>query len=191
LTGGIGSGKSTVATILQGFGAQIIDADAISRAATQAGGSAMPEVARVFGSRFVAPDGSLDRPLMRDHVFAHHEARSQLEAIVHPLVAQEIAQQVRAAAAAFLVFDVPLLVESPHWRKQLDWVWVVDCSVETQITRVQQRSGWDRPSVQAVIASQSHRSQRLAAADASVYNDDASLPQLHTLVKNLSIKFGL
>lgn len=191
LTGGIGSGKSTVARSLQKFGAQIIDADAISRATTQSGGEAIPEIARIFGPRFVSSDGALDREQMRDHVFSQRDARSQLEAIVHPLVTQEIMRQVRFSDASCMVFDVPLLVESPHWRRQLDAVWVVDCAIETQITRVQERNGWDRPTVQAVIASQSARTQRLAAADAIVCNDGILLTELHALVKELSIKFGL
>jgi dephospho-CoA kinase len=191
LTGGIGSGKSTVAKILLAFDAQIIDADAISRATTQSGGAAIPEVARVFGSRFITPDGALDRPLMRDHVFAHDGARSQLESIVHPLVAQEMARQVRTTNASCLIFDVPLLVESAHWRQQLDCIWVVDCTVETQVARVQQRSGWSQSAVQAVIASQCTRPERLGAADATLYNDGISLAQLHALVKHLALKFGL
>ncbi len=191
LTGGIGSGKSTVAQWLLGRGAVVIDADAISRACTQSGGSAMAAVARTFGSGFVGADGALDRQRMREHVFAHPEARQQLEAIVHPLVAQEIQRQAAEAISPCLVFDVPLLVESPRWRPQLDRVLVVDCSTETQIRRVQDRNGWDRATIEAVLASQSPRSRRLAAADMVIFNDSNSLEQLHEQLGQMANRFGL
>jgi dephospho-CoA kinase len=191
LTGGIGSGKSTVANALQELGAQVVDADAVSRATTQANGLAMPEIARVFGSGFVALDGSLNRPMMRDKVFSDPSARLQLERIIHPLVAQEIATQIERSTATCLLFDVPLLVESPHWRKQLDWVWVVDCNESTQIERVQNRNGWVRDAVQAVIATQSPRGLRISAADAVIYNEGLSLMELKSVVKSLAAEFGL
>jgi dephospho-CoA kinase len=191
LTGGIGSGKSTVANALQELGAQVVDADAVSRATTQANGLAMPEIARVFGSGFVALDGSLNRPMMRDKVFSDPSARFQLERIIHPLVAQEIATQIERSTATCLLFDVPLLVESPHWRKQLDWVWVVDCNESTQIERVQNRNGWVRDAVQAVIATQSPRGLRISAADAVIYNEGLSLMELKSVVKSLAAEFGL
>lgn len=191
LTGGIGSGKSTVASALQKLGAHTVDADAVSRATTQANGLAMPAIERVFGSDFIAADGSLNRSLMRDRVFSDPAARSQLEAIVHPLVAHEIARQVASCTASCVVFDVPLLVESAHWRQQLDWIWVVDCSETTQIERVQQRNGWARTAVQGVIDAQSGRSRRLAAADAVIHNEGLSLAELHTVVQTFATQFGL
>ena len=191
LTGGIGSGKSTVASALKQLGAEVIDADAISRGTTQAGGSAMAAVAAIFGQRYIAPDGALDRQAMRARIFEDPEARTRLEAIVHPLVAEEIATRVNSSTAHCVVFDVPLLVESPRWRHQLDWVWVVDCEEETQITRVQRRSGWERAMVQAVMNSQSPRRDRVAAADVVIFNDTLSLHELHHLVGQLASDFGL
>lgn len=191
LTGGIGSGKSTVAHVLQAMGAHVIDADAVSRSATQARGVAMPEIAKVFGTRFVLGDGSLDRAQMRERVFNDPDARAQLEAIVHPLVGQEIARQIAANTSACLVLDIPLLVENGIWRTKLDLVWVVDCNEETQIQRVHQRSGWDRATVLAVMGSQCPRAQRVGAADAVVFNDGLSLLQLQTSVKLLATQFGL
>ena len=117
LTGGIGSGKSTVAAALQEAGAAVVDADAISRSTTAAGGAAMPAIAQQFGPQFVDPHGALNRNAMRELVFAKPEARLQLEAIIHPLVGQETARQTQAALEAgkkLVVFDVPLLVESAH-----------------------------------------------------------------------------
>lgn len=191
LTGGIGSGKSTVATVLQTLGAQVVDADAISRSTTQPQGAAMPAIARIFGPEFVDPIGALNRDLMRKLIFSQPDARSELEAIVHPLIQEEIARQVAASTSNCLVFDVPLLVEGPAWRPILDQIWVVDCAEQTQIDRVQQRNGWDRAAVQAVITNQAPRCQRLAAADAVIFNDGVSLSELTGLVKMLAATFGL
>lgn len=191
LTGGIGSGKSTVARLLNARGATVIDADAIARACTQSGGQAMDAVASVFGADFVAADGSLDRQRMRDHVFAHPQARAQLEAIVHPLVGQEIARQAAASKARCTVFDVPLLVESPRWRPQLDWVLVVDCSRETQIRRVLDRNGWERTTIEAIVDSQSPREYRLAAADTVIFNDVNGIEYLQHEVHRWADRFGL
>lgn len=191
LTGGIGSGKSTVARLLQSHGATVIDADAIARACTQAGGSAMPAVALVLGAEFVTSDGALDRDRMRAHVFAQPDARAQLEAIVHPLVGQEIARKAAASQARCTVFDVPLLVESPRWRPQLDWVLVVDCTRETQVQRVMTRNGWDRATIEAILDSQSPRETRLAAADTVIFNDGNGIEHLQREVARWAHRFGL
>lgn len=191
LTGGIGSGKSTVARLLQTRGATVIDADAIARACTQPGGSAMPAVARVFGAEFVATDGALDRDRMRAYVFAQPDARAQLEAIVHPLVGQEIARQAAASQTRCTVFDVPLLVESPRWRPQLDRVLVVDCTRETQLQRVMARNGWDRATIESILDSQSPREHRLAAADTVIFNDGHEIEHLQREVARWANRFGL
>lgn len=191
LTGGIGSGKSTVAKLLQARGATVIDADAISRACTVAGGSAMPAVRNTFGSAFIAPDGSLDRQRMREHVFAQPQARKTLESIIHPLVGAEVRRLASASTSTCVVFDVPLLVESTHWRHQLDQVLVVDCSHETQIRRVAERNGWERSAIEDVIKSQSPRAVRLAAADVALFNDGHGIEALQHLVTQLANRFGL
>jgi dephospho-CoA kinase len=198
LTGGIGSGKSTVARQLVGCGAALIDADAISRALTATGGAAIPAIREQFGASAIASDGALDRDVMRQLVFADPGARQQLEAIVHPLVARETRNQSEAAAAqgrACLVFDIPLLVESTRWRPQVDLVLVVDCREATQIERVLQReqgrTGWTREAVEKVIAGQASRQRRLAAADICLFNDGLSLDALEALVRQLSPRFGL
>jgi dephospho-CoA kinase len=195
LTGGIGSGKSTVAGMLADRGAVVVDADAISRATTAPGGGAVAAIAAAFGPGFVAPDGALDRDRMRALAFADPEARRRLEAIVHPLVRAEIARQADAAVAAgtrLLVFDVPLLVESlAAWRDRLDRILVVDCSVATQVARVVARSGLEDAAVRAIIASQAPREQRLAAADIVLVNDGCSLEQLRSGVGRIVDSFGL
>lgn len=194
LTGGIGSGKSTVLGMLQALGAAAIDADAISRATTAAGGAAIPHIARLFGPAFIAPDGALDRARMREHAYAHPQARRELEAIIHPLVGEEIARQVQAALAAgarCIVFDIPLLVESGRWRQQLDRVLVVDCEPETQVARVTARSGLSPGEVRAIIAAQAPRSLRLAAADLVVCNEGLTLEALRHEVEQAWRSFGL
>lgn len=191
LTGGIGSGKSTVASLLHELGADVIDADAISRACTLKGGSAIPLIEQRFGPAYIGADGGLDRALMRERIFSHPDSRAILESIVHPIVAQEIQTQSAASTARCLVFDVPLLVESPRWRQQLDLVLVIDCRIETQVARVGQRNGLDPIVVQNIINAQSSRERRLAAADLVIYNNDNHLEDLRTAVIQLAVQFGL
>lgn len=191
LTGGIGSGKSTVANMLQAHGATVIDADAISRACTAPSGLAIPAIAATFGTAFVAADGSLDRERMRSLVFDKPLARQALEAIVHPLVGDEIRRQIDAAATPCIVFDIPLLVESPRWRAQLDRVLVVDCLPATQRERVRARSGWSEATIDAAMRIQATRQQRLAAADVVVYNERLSFSQLQRVVTRVAQAFGL
>jgi dephospho-CoA kinase len=195
LTGGIGSGKSTVAGMFADCGAVVIDADAISRQTTAPGGAAMVSIAAQFGPDLVTAAGALDRDRMRQLVFDQPDARRQLEAIIHPLVSAEtarLAAQAVQAGSACIVFDVPLLVESGRWRPQLDRVLVVDCSEETQISRVMSRSGWTRDMVERVMAGQATRARRLAAADACINNDgQVSLSALGAMVRQLAPRFGL
>lgn len=194
LTGGIGSGKSTVAQLLANLGAEVIDADAISRATTAAGGAALPLVQAQFGAAFVGADGALNRDHMRQHIFANPDAKTRLESIIHPLVGQQIAEQARrftAAGKACIVFDIPLLVESGRWRPQFRRVLVVDCNPATQISRVMARSGLAQTEVQRIMDAQASRSKRLAAADAVLCNEGISLPELAALVQQLAPQFGL
>lgn len=191
LTGGIGCGKSTVARVLQACGAAILDADHIARMSTQVGGAAIPDIRLHFGEAFVAADGSMDRDRMRSHVFSHPHAKQLLESIIHPLVHGEMDRLVQASTADCVVFDVPLLVESDHWRPRLDTVLVVDCTHETQIARVMARNGWPRQQVESVIAQQSPRERRLAGADGVIWNDGIDLTALQALVQGMARRFGL
>jgi dephospho-CoA kinase len=194
LTGGIGSGKSTVAALLKKHGAHLIDADALSRATTAQGGAAMPAILQAFGAAVIAADGGLDRAAMRDRIFTAHDARRQLEAIIHPLVGAAIrsaAEAAQSAGVACLVYDIPLLVESHHWRQRLDSILVVDCSESTQIRRVRQRNGLSDDEVRAIIAAQATRRKRLSAADHVLCNDAITLPELEALVQQISRQFGL
>lgn len=194
LTGGIGSGKSTVADTLVACGAALVDADAISRAATAAGGAAIKEISAQFGPDLIAADGAMDRDRMRQLAFDDASARRRLESIVHPLVGLETLRQYEQAVKAgkaCVVFDIPLLVESGRWRQQLDYVLVVDCSEATQISRVMTRNGWSRDVVEKIIAGQASRDQRLSAADICLYNDGLTLEALQAQVRRLAARFGL
>ncbi len=194
LTGGIGSGKSTVAQRLGQRGAVVIDADVISRSTTAAGGPAIAAIGQRFGADFITASGELDRAKMRNLVYADAHARQALEAIVHPLVQQETQRQIVVAEQGptnCIVLDVPLLSESPRWRSSVDWVLVLDCPIEVQISRVMVRSGLTRSEVQAIIAAQSPRLLRLKAADMVIFNGERSIDELTLEVGQIAQRFGL
>jgi dephospho-CoA kinase len=186
LTGGIGSGKSTVAALLAQLGATVIDTDAISRRLTLSGGAAIEPIRAAFGAEFIASDGALDRTRMRALAFSDASAKRRLEAILHPLIGSETERQADSARGALaVVFDVPLLVESGRWRARVDKILVVDCPEETQVRRVVERSGWAAAAVQAVLDQQASRAQRRAFADAVIFNDAISVDQLGDEVRSV------
>ncbi|MEO8921866.1 MAG: dephospho-CoA kinase [Caldimonas sp.] len=186
LTGGIGSGKSTVASTLVELGATLIDTDAIARSLTLPGGAAIDEIRAVFGLGFIAPDGGLDRARMRAAAFADATVRHQLEAILHPRIGREVETLGAASNAPVLVLDIPLLVESQRrWRARVDRVWLVDCAEALQIERVLTRPGWTADAVRAVIDQQASRPARRGAADAVIHNQDLSLAELGHTVRML------
>ena len=188
LTGGIGSGKSTVARMLVACGAHLVDTDAIARALSGPGGAAMPAIAAHFGPQVVAADGALDRELMRQMVFTDPAVKTRLEAILHPLIGHGAGQQAALHPERPVVFDVPLLAESQGlrpWRARVHRVLVVDCRVETQIARVLTRPGWTADAVQRVIAQQASRDQRRGVADAVIANEGLNLAQLEAEVRAL------
>ncbi len=185
LTGGIGSGKSTVAAMLAAKGAAVIDTDAIARRLTLPGGRAIPAIKAEFGETFIDATGALDRERMRALAFADPQARRRLEAVLHPLIGLETEREALASVAVVKIFDVPLLVESGRWRSQVGRVLVVDCSEDTQVKRVVERARWSADMVRAVIAHQAERAARLAAADAVIYNDGITFGQLAMHVDTL------
>ena len=194
LTGGIGSGKSTVGKMLKEQGAGLIDADAISRSLTASGGLAIAPITETFGPAAVNAQGALDRDFMRQLIFQDPSARLRLEAIIHPLVGQvtlDQASQAQAQGARLLVFDIPLLVESDRWRPQLDAILVVDCSEETQIQRVMARNQLARSAIEQIMAAQATRAQRQAAADWVIYNDGLNFTELREEVLSISAQLPL
>jgi dephospho-CoA kinase len=182
LTGGIGSGKSSVAAMFARRGATIIDTDAIARRLTAAGGAAMPALQRAFGAAIVQADGALDREAMRTLAFADPPAKKLLEAVLHPLIDAQAQSESVVVAGTCVVFDVPLLTESPRWRERVDRVLVVDCTELAQVARVARRAGWTRDAAERVIASQAGRAARRAIADAVIFNDNVDLEQLDSAV---------
>jgi dephospho-CoA kinase len=196
LTGGIGSGKSTVARILQELGCAVVDADAISRATTGVGGRAIADIALAFGPELIDSNGALDRIKMRELVFADPSAKGRLEAIIHPLVHQTMQAHIAAASAQrvphaypAIVLDLPLLAEKTGfngWRSRLDQVWVVDCSEKRQVDRVMARNGLTEVQIRAVMDNQATRAQRRQIADVVITNEDVTLQGLKAAIMTAS-----
>jgi len=192
LTGGIGSGKSSVARRLAAHGALLVDTDAVAHALTAPGGAAIPAIAAAFGDAMIGADGAMDRTRMRALVFGDPAQRQRLEAILHPMIGSATREQAsRAGAGQTVVFDVPLLTESGAWRGRVDRVLVVDCSTATQVARVVARSGWAPEAVERTIAQQATRAQRRAIADAVIFNDTLTLAQLDSEVDALCAAWNL
>lgn len=185
LTGGIGSGKSSVARVLVQCGAVLVDTDAIARSLTLPGGAAIESLRQAFGPAMIGADGALDRDRMRALVFTDPSAKLRLEGILHPLIGEEARRQATSAAGQVVVYDVPLLAESSRWRRIVDRILVVDCSEATQCRRVVQRSGWTEDAVRAVIAQQAARDVRRALADAVLHNDGIGPDELAQQVRRL------
>jgi len=175
-------------------GAAVIDADAASRQTTAAGGAAIARIRELFGEGVLTPQGALDRNAMRQRVFDDPTARSQLEAIVHPLVQSSMVQQVDDAqtrGARVVVLDIPLLVETGRWRPTLDRILVVDCSAPTQMQRVAARDQLEQAQIASILNAQAPRRVRLAAADCVLCNDGITLQALSQAVAALAKQFGL
>ncbi|SFW11435.1 dephospho-CoA kinase [Nitrosovibrio sp. Nv17] len=171
LTGGIGSGKTTAARLFAELGVDVADADAVSHALTQPQGLAIAPIRRAFPERFITAEGALDRARMRNLVFSDEAARHRLEAILHPLILDQLARQVAAFSAPYGIVVVPLLFETGHYRDMIQRTVVVDCSEREQIARTISRTGLDRQAVLAVVATQMSRQERLQRADDVIAND--------------------
>jgi dephospho-CoA kinase len=185
LTGGIGSGKTTVADLFAAQGVAIVDTDFIAHGITAPNGAAMPLIEQAFGAEFVTAEGALDRAKMRALIFSDDTAKARLEAITHPLIRAETERERNAATGPYLIIVVPLLVESGTWKARVDRVLTVDCSVDTQIERVMRRNAFAREQVLAIIDKQATREARLAAADDVIVNENAPLEALAAQVDRL------
>jgi dephospho-CoA kinase len=187
LTGGIGSGKTTVANMFAERGASIVDTDVIAHSLTAPGGPAMPAIIAEFGPEFADATGALDRARMRQLVFADAGAKARLEAILHPRIRDGALAAGAAATGSYVIYAVPLLVESGTWRSRVARVLVIDCREEVQIARVMARNNLPESQVLAIMAAQASRAQRLAAADDIIENNDGiaalgpQIDRLHAL----------
>jgi dephospho-CoA kinase len=189
LTGGIGSGKSTVAGMFAALGAAVIDTDLIAHQLTAPEGVALPEIRAGFGDAFITEQGAMDRAKMRACIFSDPAAKARLESILHPLIRIETERAAAHAEGAYLMFVVPLLVESGTWKQRVSRVLVVDCDEQTQIRRVTTRNGLPEPQVRAIMATQASRQQRLAAAD-DVIDNDGDIVTLPPQVERLHASYA-
>ena len=184
LTGGIGSGKSAATAHFAALGASVVDTDLIAHALTAPGGAAIEAIRRTFGADMLTPDASLDRAAMRALAFQRPAARRQLEAILHPMIRDESAQQCREASGPYVVLAVPLLIESGTYRERCNRICVVDCPEALQVARVRQRNALREEQVRSIMAAQASRAQRLAAAD-DVIDNRGTLAELEAQVERL------
>jgi dephospho-CoA kinase len=188
LTGGIGSGKTTVAKLFETLGAGLVDTDEIAHELTRPGAAALERIRRRFGDEVITGQGTLDRARLRALVFRDPAARRDLEAILHPLIRAEATERLRANAASYVILVVPLLIETGAWSDLLQRVVVVDCDEAVQLQRTMARSGLTADEVRAIMATQAGRAQRLAAADDVILND-AGLAELGEQVRRLHARY--
>ncbi len=185
LTGGIGSGKSTVAKLFEALGVRIVDTDDISHRLTAANGLAIPAIRQAFGDTCISADGALDRPQMRTLVFSDLEAKQRLQAILHPLILEQAkSDALSPTSAPYTLVVVPLLFESGRYRDWLRGVIVVDCPEARQISRTLHRGALDESTVRSIMAQQMDRTGRLRLADEIILND-SSLEHLQGQVSAL------
>jgi dephospho-CoA kinase len=191
LTGGVGSGKSTIGSMLSDLGAALVDADVIAHQLTSAGGAAIEPLRDSFGAEAIAADGSLDRAYMRARVFADVTLRAKLEALLHPVIRatmHDVTARLVSDGAAYVLQVVPLLVEGGRWRDYVDRILLIDCSEATQLARIRARVGIDEVTARQIIAAQATRAERLAAADDVLVNE-AALDQIATKVERLHLTY--
>jgi dephospho-CoA kinase len=191
LTGGIASGKSTVATMFSALGAAIVDTDVIAHQLTAGEniltrvGAAIPAITQAFGSTFIQSDGGLNREMMRRHILNDSKERLRLEAILHPMIHYQAQSLGNTLSGNYVIFVVPLLIESPQWRRQVDRILVIDCDLELQRQRVLQRAGITTVQANQLLAIQASREQRLMQADDTLDNTAMTIEQLQHHINHL------
>ena len=187
LTGGIGSGKTTVSDLFEELGIEVVDADVVSRQLTAVNGGAMPDIVKHFGPEAASPDSSMNRKFIRELVFSDPAAKTALENILHPLIRKECQRQLDASQSPYTILSVPLLIESPFWRSSIDRLLVVEAPEALRIERVVQRSHLTPEAVKKIISTQATTAQSLDAADDVIENVGtcemlkASVLKLHSL----------
>lgn len=188
LTGGIGSGKTTVANMFADLGVTLIDTDLIAHALTNTNGAAIEAIKNAFGADFIQSSGAMDRVKMRLHVFGQPEGKKRLEAILHPLIREETEAAAKKSTGIYTIFVVPLLVESKSWKQRVSRVLVVDCSEQIQIQRVMSRNGMTREQVLAIMQTQASRDDRIKAAD-DIIDSERDLAEIRQDVRRLHDKY--
>lgn len=188
LTGGIGSGKTTVSDMFAKLGAHIIDTDLIAHQLTAPNGKAIEPIIAAFGADIIDSAGAMNRQEMRKLVFKDPTAKRQLEAILHPMIRSECEHLATSGGGAYPIFVVPLLVESGNWNQRVTRVLVVDCEEQTQINRVMSRNGFSRHQVEDIMQVQASRDERLAIADDVIHSDE-NLDDIWKKIKDLHQKY--
>lgn len=184
LTGGIGSGKSTVAKTLRSKGIVLVDADQIAREVVEPGEEALVEISKTFGTEILLQDGSLNRAALKQKIFSDPSAKKQLEGILHPKIRQRILKRVdEATITPYVLADIPLLVEN-HYADYFDRVVVVDCTEEQQIARVKSRDELSEAQIKKIMLSQANRQTRLAAAT-DIIDNTGDLKSLQSQIEKL------
>lgn len=186
ITGGIGSGKSAVTSLLDEYGITVVDADVVARIIVEPGTSALKQIAQHYGTEILQSDGSLDRAALRTRVFSSATERKWLEALTHPLIGEEILKQLQSSDSAYTVLSSPLLLETQQ-KVMADVIVVVDVSEEVQIARTVRRDSNTRPQVKKILAAQISRDERLALANI-VIDNSGSPEQLRFKVADLHAK---
>ncbi|AWH88074.1 dephospho-CoA kinase [Limnobaculum parvum] len=183
LTGGIGSGKSTVSNEFSRLGVPVVDADIIARQVVEPGRDALQQIAYHFGHSILLADGTLNRKKLREHIFSHSADKQWLNNLLHPLIQQETQRQFADLTAPYLLWVVPLLIEN-NLCSRANRVLVVDVSRETQLSRIMTRDGSNLPLAEQILSAQTSRAERLSHADDVLNNDrepEALIPQIALL----------
>ena len=189
ITGGIGSGKSAVTALLETWGIDIVDADQVARVVVQTGKPALEKIALRFGANILLADGTLDRAALRTRVFSNDEDRKWLEQLTHPLIGEEIHEQLNSSDSPYTVLSSPLLLETQQ-KKLVDYIVVVDVPVDVQIERTTGRDNNDEAQVRRIINAQMKREDKLAQAD-MIIDNSKSLGALELAVAELHAKLLL
>lgn len=188
LTGGIGSGKSKASEFFASHNIDIIDTDQVSHTVTQPQGVAIQPIKEAFGDVYITAEGALDRAKMRERVFSDDESRKKLEAILHPLIQQEVSHQIKLTQSPYAIIVVPLLVETGSYRDKIQRILVIDCDEAQQISRTMIRSKLDEQTVRDIMAIQAFRQERLTHAD-DVITNNQDLTFLQKQVDDLHKKY--
>ena len=182
LTGGIGSGKTSVTKFFAAEGIAVIDTDTIAHELTGAEGAAIPNIKKYFGMNFITKDGKLDRKKMKSRIFSDINSRKKLERILHPLIQTEVMHRIQTVSSPYIIVAVPLLLETADYCETVTRILVVDCNEEYQISRTVSRDGLSKEEVRAIIATQKSREERLNQADDVIVNN-TDIPSLQKRVK--------